>query len=110
MLLGQVLNRLGEEAFAAETLIALHDLPLMVEVEATCKRFGEDCGAYAAGATRRFTTLASDDDWLALMTALERAPDPGAACLHHMLNWSLKRDRDDRRHDCGCGANNCTGE
>ena len=34
MLLGQVLERLGDETFAAETLVALEDLALMVEVEA----------------------------------------------------------------------------
>ncbi len=34
MLLGQVLERLGDETFAAETLVSLNDLALMVQVEA----------------------------------------------------------------------------
>lgn len=109
MLLGHVLERLGDEAFAAETLVAMNDLPLMVEVEAAGLRFGEDATAYAAGAMQRFDSFASDDDWLALMTVLGRADDPGVACLGHILAWSLKRDRGGvRQQGCGCGAN-CKG-
>lgn len=115
MLLGQVLQRLGDEAFAAEALLAMGDLPLIVEVDAMGETFGESLPAYAVGASRRFAAFASDEDWLGLMTALERADDPGAACLRHMLAWSLKRDRDNDWNDrggtakaCGCGAN-CQG-
>jgi hypothetical protein len=46
---------------------------------------------------RRFSIFADDEDWLALMTALERARDPGAACLRQMLAWSLRHDRDCER-------------
>jgi hypothetical protein len=94
MVLGEVLERLGDEAFAAETLVALEDLTLMVQVEAAGRPFGEGIGEYAAGASRRFAQLASDDDWLALMTALERADDAGTACLKHLLEWSLRHDAD----------------
>lgn len=106
MLLGQVLERLGDEAFAAETLVALQDLALMVEVEAAGRQFEETIGEYAAGASRRFAQLASDDDWLALMTVLERADDAGAACLKHMLAWSLRNDA--RQPGDGCGSGQCT--
>ena len=106
MLLGQVLERLGDEAFAAETLVGLEDLHLMVEVETAGRQFGETLGEYATGASRRFAQLASDDDWLALMTALERADDAGAACLKHMLEWSLRREA--AGADQGCGSGQCT--
>ncbi len=109
MLLGQVLQQLGDEAFAAEALLAMDDLPLMVEVETVGGEFGESMSAYAVGATRRFSAFASDDDWLALMTALERAENPGAACLRHMLTWSLRRDREEDEAACGCGGQ-CKGE
>lgn len=102
MMLGQVLERLGDEAFAAETLVGLEDLALMVEVEAAGRQFGEDMGEYAAGASRRFAQLASDDDWLALMTALERADDAGSACLRHMLAWSLRHEA--QASDGGCAS------
>ncbi|MDP2334086.1 MAG: hypothetical protein Q8M19_25710 [Reyranella sp.] len=105
MVLGEVLERLGDEAFAAETLVALEDLNLMVQVEATGRQFGENVGEYAAGASRRFAQLASDEDWLALMTALKRADDAGTACLKHMLEWSLRHDADSP--DGGCSGH-CT--
>lgn len=104
MLLGHLLQRLGDEAFAAETLVGLDDLPLLAEIERVRERFGESLPAYAAGATRRFAALASNEDWLALMTALERSADPGVACLRHMLAWSLARDSEDHESGCGCGA------
>jgi hypothetical protein len=105
MLLGQVLEKLHDEAFAAETLVALGDLPLLVEVERMGRRFGESAPLYAVGATRRFAALAADEDWLALMTALERGPDPGAACLRQMLAWSLRCDAEEvEMPACGCTA------
>lgn len=108
MVLGEVLERLGDEAYAAETLVALEDLNLMVQVEAAGRPFGEGIGEYAAGASRRFTQLASDEDWLALMTALERADDAGTACLKHMLGWSLRQDVDVADEGCG-GHCSCKG-
>ena len=51
----------------------------------------------------RFTAFASDEDWLALMTALERTSDPAAACLRQMLLWSLRQDSHadcDADHEC----------
>jgi hypothetical protein len=98
MILGHVLDRLGDEAFAAETLVAMGDLPLMVAVQATGERLGEAASAYAVNAVRRFSAFADDEDWLALMTALDRADDPGATCLRHMLAWSLRHDCDCERH------------
>ncbi len=99
MLLGQVLDRLGDEGIAAETLMGLDDLPLMVDVATTAERFGESPPLYASNAVGRFAAFASDEDWLALMTALERTPDPAAACLRQMLLWSLRQDR-----HAGCTA------
>jgi len=92
MVLGQVLSRLGDETLAAETLISLGDLPLMVDVERTAFHFGQTAPMYAVDATRRFAAHAGDEDWLALMAALERAEDPGGACLRQMLQWSLRAD------------------
>ena len=104
MLLGQVLDRLGDEGIAAETLLSLGDLPLMVDVEATGARFGESPPLYASNAVGRFTAFASDEDWLALMTALERTADPASACLRQMLLWSLRQDSHagcSAGHECG---------
>lgn len=105
MLLGRLMDRLGDDAFCAETLVLLDDLPLMVEIEVMGRRFGESAPEYAAAAARRFAAFAPDDEWLALMTALKRAPDPGTACLRQMLRWSLRQDST----ACGC-AGDSTGE
>jgi hypothetical protein len=105
MLLAQLMERLGDDAFCAETLLSLDDLPLLVDVDTASRRFGESAPDYAVAAARRFAAFAGDEDWLALMTALERAPDPGAACLRQMLRWSLRQDS----AASGCGSN-CTGE
>lgn len=107
MLLGQVIERLVDEGFASETLLALGDLPLLVDVEAAGRKEGISAAVYAAAAARRFASQAADDDWLALMTALERADDPGTACLQQMLVWSLRLDA--AEPSCGCGSN-CRGE
>ena len=109
MLLGQVLQNLGDRTILAETLVAMGDLPLMVEVESTGEQFGETVSDYAVGAVQRFSAFASDDDWLALMNGAERAGDPGAACLRHMLAWSLRHDRDDGHETCGGNAGACKG-
>lgn len=104
MLLGQVLDRLGDESVAAETLLGLGDLVLMVDVETTGAKYGESPPLYASNAVGRFATFASDEDWLALMTALERAFDPAAACLRQMLLWSLHQDSHagcTGDHECG---------
>lgn len=92
MLLGQMIERLADDAFAAEALLSLSDLPLLVEVDAASRAYGETAATYASTAARHFADHASDEDWLALMTALERADDPGSACLREMLVWSLRKD------------------
>jgi len=93
MLLGQVIGQLAGEDVAAEALLGIGNLALVVEVDAVADTFGETRAIYAAGAVRRYVQQAGDDDWLALMTALERAEDPASACLEKMLGWSLRRDK-----------------
>jgi hypothetical protein len=92
MLLGDMLADLGDETVAAETLMALGDLTLMVALDAAAQRAGETTASYAVRAVRRFADQADDDAWLGLMGALGRADDPAAACLGRMLAWSLRHD------------------
>ena len=99
MMLGQVIERLDDEAFAAEAMIALDDLALLAAVDRAARDVEETPAAYAADAARRFAAHATDDDWLALMNAAARAEDPGVACLKRMLQWSLCREA----AACGCG-------
>lgn len=114
MQLGEIIRGFENEARAAETLIACGDIVLLARVDAAASRFDEQLGEYASGAVRRFANLASSEDWLGLMTVLERANDPGADCLLHMVGWSLTKDEAPPASDsgmdhaaqagCTCGA------
>jgi hypothetical protein len=92
MLLGTIMTRLQDEGVAAATLMSLGDIVLVAEVEAARLPHAESLGEYVSGAAQRFAGLASDEDWLALMTALEGSDNPAAACLATMLRWSIARD------------------
>ncbi len=109
MLLGALMTELKDEATAKVTLLSLGDIMLLNEVEAARRAHDESLGEYAAGAAQRFAHLASDEDWLKLMTALENAESPAATCLATMVRWSLLRDARevapvDVEAGCSCGA------
>lgn len=104
MLLGTLLKRLGQEADAAEALAALNDIVLLAEVQAMGELHDETPAEYVCGATRRFAADASSEDWLALMTAIERSDDPARTTLDSMLRWSLKQDATAPAASSGCGC------
>ena len=103
MLLGTILKRLESEANAALVLEHLGDLVLLAEVAAMGAVHGETPGEYVSGATRRFAAAASDEDWLVLMTALERTQDPARTMLERMVRWSLASEQADPGA-CGCSG------
>jgi hypothetical protein len=111
MQLGDIIRNFSEEAGANEALLACRDLALLARIGETADRYDETVGEYAAGAVRRFANLASSEDWLALMNAIEHADDPGFRCLTHMLHWSLKQDEAESglpHAECTCsGAGSC---
>ena len=108
MQLGEIIRDFSEHAAAAEALLACGDLTLLARVGEAAGRYEETVGEYASGSVRRFANLASSEDWLALMNAIERADDPGFRCLTHMLHWSLKRDEAEtgaaQHAGCTCGG------
>lgn len=104
MLLGAMMHRLEHEPDAAVVFEALDDLVLVTEVTALAARFGETPGAYAAAAVARFSSRAADEDWLRLVSALERADDPARALLAVMLRWAMARDAGADLSECGCGG------
>lgn len=111
MLLGNMMSALRDENEATATLMELGDIVLAAQVEATRDAHGESIGEYLTGAVHRFALLAGDEDWLGLMTALERSDNPAGACLTRMLSWSLARDaraNSGSTHDgCSCGGGGC---
>lgn len=108
MLLGTLMDRLELEGDATTALEALGDIVLFAEVQAMGDRYDESPGAYVANAARRFAQLGSDEDWLNLMTVMERSPNPAHAALEKILRWSLKHDAAEASHQhtgqCSCGS------
>lgn len=103
MLLGTILKRLDHEGDAADALEAIGDIVLLTEVAAMGAAHDETVGEYVSGATRRFAADAASEDWLALMTAIERSDDPARTVLERMLRWSLARDAMGQAPTgCGC--------
>lgn len=101
MLLGTLMDRLASEDDAAAALETLGDIVLFAEVQAMGERYDEGPGEYVANAAHRFAAVAGDEDWLNLMTVMERSDDPARAALERMLRWSLKRDAAEAEHQAG---------
>ena len=107
MQLSALIRGLDTADGAALALEELGDLVLHARVAETGVHFGEPPGVYIANAVRRFATRAGDEDWMGLVTAIERAPDPTAAALRHMLSWALGRDADEiagAESACACSG------
>ena len=113
MLLGTIMKELADETTAAAALLSLGDIVLVAEVEAERVTQEESIGEYVSGAAQRFANQASDEDWLGLMTALERSERPAATCISTMVRWSLRQDANltpGNRCSCGGGAGGCNDE
>jgi hypothetical protein len=113
MLLGAIMNELRDETIAAAALIQLGDLALVARVDAARAPHDESIGEYVSGAAQRFARRASDEDWLALMTALERTDNPAVTCLTTMVWWSIASDAKAFEPDavasgCACGGSGGT--
>lgn len=112
MQLGTMLARLEDEGTAGAALQALDDPALFARIEAMATTHHETPGEYVANASRRFASRAGDEDWLAIMNAIEKADDPGRAVLHKMLAWALEGDAKAAlgQEGCGTGACGCSAE
>ena len=112
MLLGAILERLADEQGAAAALEALGDIVLLAEVTDMGLLHGESPGEYTSSAARRFAASATDEDWLSLVTAIERSADPARTMLAAMVRWSLRMDHQDGSSSkvvpaaggCSCGG------
>ena len=117
MNLGTLLDALEDEGYAAGALDAIGDVVLLAQVHAMRDLHDETPGEYVANASRRFATRATDEDWLALMNAMERADRPGRAAIAHMVRWGVAADATDQAAansppaeaaDGGCGNERCS--
>ncbi len=110
MMLSHILRAFTEHSIADEALLSMGDVVLIALVEQEGALQGETRGEYVSGAVRRFASIASDEDWLAVMNTLERSDKPAADFLRQALGWALKRDQEERLAEpahsgCGCGGN-----
>lgn len=107
MLLGSLLTGIRSPAYAATLIGETGDVVMLARIEAAGRAFDESPGDYAANAVARFSETASDEEWLALMTALEKSKTPAATCLARMVNWALEKDAADiapPAQACSCGG------
>jgi hypothetical protein len=106
MLLGTIMNELRDETAAAAALMQLGDVVLVAEVDAAREPHDESIGEYVSGAAQRFARKASDEDWLAMMTVLERSDNPAFTCLTTMVKWSV--DHDAKELESGADPTGCS--
>jgi hypothetical protein len=91
MLLGTAIARLQDGAQVEETLAALDDWVLMARVRSAADAADLSLSDFASAAVGSFLAGAGDEDWLALMTAANAAPDPATACLKVMMEFGVSR-------------------
>ena len=89
MLLGDVIARFDDEAFAGETLFALDDLALTARVAALAAENNVSAGEFVRESVGRFANGASDEQWLTLIGQMSRAQDPGQVFLRRVLSAAL---------------------
>jgi hypothetical protein len=85
MMLGELLAQFDDEAAAAEIVCGLCDFALLARLRSLADAAGQPLGAYAGDAVRRYIAAADDAEWITLLGTLQRAADPGEACLRRAL-------------------------
>lgn len=109
--LGVLFARLETEQSAADALEALGDLVVYSQVASAAERYGEQPGEYLAASAGQFAAMAGDGAWLALIAAMERAPDPGQAAMLYIARWAFARDASPATvpHRCSCEVESTVG-
>lgn len=93
MTLGTLLSQLESERDIAGFLEGSGDVLLLRRVAECASTFDETPEEYAVFALRRFSSQASSDDWLALMTAMEKSARPAQAAIATMIDWAIRADQ-----------------
>jgi hypothetical protein len=89
MLLGTAIASLQDDTCVEETLAALDDWVLITRLRGAADAAGLSLSDFASAAVGSFLDRASDEDWLALMTAANGAADPASACLKVMAAFGV---------------------
>jgi hypothetical protein len=89
-MLGDLLTDLTDETKALETILGVGDLTLLTVVRERAAADGVALGAYVVETVQRYANEASDEEWITLMGALNRSPDPSATCLKRAFEHALR--------------------
>jgi hypothetical protein len=92
MLLSDIISRLGDEAFVAETVLDVGNVGLLAEMQMRAAAAGVTLGEYASWAVRSYADAASPDEWVTLIGSVSRAHDPGADCLRRVFDWVISNE------------------
>ncbi len=109
MHVGQLLETLRREADAGLALEALGDVILFTEIAAMAETHDESPAEYVSVSASRFANQADHQDWLQLVSAIERSDDAGRTLLTKVVRWALVRDSQpahdgDAHAKCSCGS------
>ena len=89
-MLGDLLANLTDETTALETILGAGDLALLTAVREQAAADGVELAAYVSQTVQRYANEASDEEWITLMGALNRSPDPSAICLKRAFEHALR--------------------
>lgn len=89
MLLGDVLAKFEDAAFATEALFTIDDIVLTTRIGVAAAAEELTPGEFAMQSIRRFVNGASDEEWLALIELISRAENPGQVFLRRVLSNAL---------------------
>ncbi len=89
-MLGDILAGLTDETIAVETILGTGDLALLATARERASSEGVGLAACVTQTVQRYTTQASDEEWVTLMGMLNRSQDPGATCLKRAFEYALR--------------------
>ncbi|MBI5262212.1 MAG: hypothetical protein HY852_10410 [Bradyrhizobium sp.] len=90
-MLGDLLASLTDETTAVETILGAGDLALLTAVREQAAAAGVELAAYVSQTVRHYANEATDEEWITLMGAINRSPDPGATCLKRAFEYVLQQ-------------------
>lgn len=91
MLLGDLVARFDDEALAEAVLLELNDLSLIARVQQFADREGMTSGEFASSAVQRYSTEASDEEWVTIIGQMGKSSEPGFVLLRRSLVWMTNR-------------------
>ena len=96
MMLGDILAAARASAGTFQAWLVAADPVMAAQIAESAERDGLSTAAWVRSAVADFGSLAGEEDWATLISAIRDMKDPGTGCLLAMVDWRLKAA------DCGC--------